>query len=429
MKKTIYLFSLVGALITLLTLSCNTPSQFQYFVMNTAAATDTAETPTSRKKHIIKHRACRDQSSYIPDTNYIDHYTKRFVRINFHWVLKKNEPNLFTEEEAVAYSKGLLYAANYDLNKNRKMWLPHNNDTPVLPILFEYVLTPTTYIPDDDGIYFHYDDALSKYVDRGKNRNIFDRTVIDSFGVQLDTVINIFLMQHHPDSIKSPTYPNYSTGVALRNAVKLGGLSAKDSYWDRRSSVNHEVGHLYGLSHTWAYNDGCDDTPKNPKECFSKTDEPKCDTLTSNNIMDYVALRNSWSPCQIGRVHKKMSMISYTRKRNLLEPTWCELQEDKHIYITDKIDWECHKDIEGNITIERGGELQLFCRLSLPKGAVITVKAGGKLILNGCHLHNACGDEWKGIRIEEKGDKKGKVEIVGDVLIEDTPQNKEADKA
>ncbi|MEL6942911.1 MAG: hypothetical protein AAFO82_09600, partial [Bacteroidota bacterium] len=72
-----------------------------------------------------------------------------------------------------------------------------------------------------------------------------------------------------------------------------------------------------------------------------------------------------------------------------------------------------------DLTVAAGATLQVNCRLSLPKGAKITIEAGGKLILKNAHLHNACGDQWKGIEIQELKKEKGEVVLVGDVRLED----------
>ena len=245
-----------------------------------------------------------------------------------------------------------------DVADNKKMKLPIRNETPVLPTLFEYVLSPDPDIPGDDGIYTHYDDDLFFIVTRGKDRNNFSRDVIKRYAVRPAEVLNIFIMPHHPDSIRSETYAAVGSGIALGNAIKMCGIyESKVGALAFRSMMNHEIGHVFGLRHTWKFNDGCDDTPKHPG-CWHESVGGQCDSLTSNNVMDYNAYQHAYSPCQIGKMHQNFARQN-NKKRKLLIPTWCAFDESKSIEIRDSIHWNCHKDIEGNLTVADGGTLEV----------------------------------------------------------------------
>jgi len=54
----------------------------------------------------------------------------------------------------------------------------------------------------------------------------------------------------------------------------------------------------------------------------------------------------------------------------------------------------------------------------MPKGGKIIVNPGATLILNGCKIHNDCGETWGGIEVLSKGKKTGKIEYLGKVIIE-----------
>lgn len=396
-----------------LALGCRTPVQKRFF----SAAELGQRVVAGPEKAGGGNHCCRVYESYTPDTLHLDHVPLKYVKVNVHFMNSADSTRNFNGREGVDYARGILDAAMYDIETNDKLYLPYGNDLPALPPRYRYVLTPRPDDPDDDGIYFHYDDELYYYVVMGQNRNRSSRAVVEKYGVQLDTVLNIFFLPHHPDSVASTTYDPYRCGIALGQAIKIaGGYENSKQFWDIRQVLNHEIAHIYGLTHTWAYNDGCDDTPKNPR-CWNRTDTPPCDTAASNNLMDYNAYQNAWSPCQIGKIHYYMANET-GRARKFLVPNWCELHDDRHIVIRDSIHWQGAKDLEGNLTVAAGGSLRISCRTSIPRGGKITVQAGGKLILDNCRLHNACGDDWEGIEIQKTAEQEGQVVVIGQPIVE-----------
>jgi len=281
------------------------------------------------------------------------------------------------------------------------------------------VLTSNPSQAGSNGIYFHYDDELCYYVHKGRNRNLFDRRVIEKYSVGKDSILNIFIMPHHPDSVASPTYSASGVGVALGNAIKIAGIyENKAPSWSYRGVLNHEVGHVFGLVHAWVSNDGCADTPPHPAKCWNRTENSPCDTMATNNVMDYNALQNAWTPCQIGKVHRSMATPG-SRPRKIIIPYWCTLNESKNISIRDTFLWEGAKDLEGHLIIEPGGVLQINCRVSMPPGGQLIIQAGGELRLgNNAVLHNDCDQEWDGIIIQERGSLKGRFSLMENTRIQ-----------
>ena len=364
---------------------------------------------------------CNDYESYIPYPDREDFFERRTLRVNFHLMYDSLGESNIPKETARKRIEDIVYYSNVKWGDNCRMKLPQNNDTPALPTKIRLQLTPHPDIPGDTGIYFHDDQALFPYVKRGKNENRGKIEVIKKYGVQLDTVLNIFIMPHHPDSLKSRKYKADVTGIALlsRSAIKIAGFHANASTpaWELAKTVNHEVGHMLTLNHSWRKKDGCPDTPPHPNCWHYTKNGSECDSLISNNLMDYNSGTCALTPCQIGRMHKVLSRETF-RQRKWLVPVFCRYDARKDVTVTDSIHLTGSKDMHGDLIVAAGGVLKISCRISLPEGGKISVLPGGKLILDDNKLHNACGYEWEGVRILTESGRKGEVEMQGNPVFE-----------
>lgn len=366
---------------------------------------------------------CNDKSSYIPDPDNLDYFGTRVIRVNFHFMYNGEGKNNVPKEIAEKRAKAVLAGANAKMRDNCRMKLPQGNNTPDLPIQLKMVLTPKPNVPGDTGVYFHDDEELYYFVKRGKNENRSRREVIKKYGVQLDTVLNIFIMPHHPDSVKSKQYKADVTGIALRStgAIKIAGwhINPDAHSYELAKIYNHEVGHILGLNHAWTRSDGCDDTPQHPNCWHFTKNGSVCDSLISNNVMDYNSGMCAWTPCQLGKMHYNLSTEG-RKVRNYLEPNFCKFDGRNNAFVSDSLHWKGAKDMRGNVTIGDGGVLTASCRVSMPESGKIIVLPGGTLILNGNRIHNACGYEWGGIKVYKNGNKVGKVILNGEPVFENT---------
>ncbi len=358
---------------------------------------------------------------YIPDPTKLSRMPIRYIKVNFHFMQDGNGKGNFNEEEAREYVKNLMWCANAAMKDgNKKMNLPVGNNTPVLPPRYQYVLTPDPDKPGDDGIYVHQDEKLYAMVAKGKDRNNSDKAVIDKYVVQNGKIVNVFVHAHPRDSLKVPGFHIGSKGIALGTNVKIVGWYSEyfqkfgntNDYtreWFTNKLLNHEIGHVLGLAHSWIKNDRCDDTPPHPN-CWN-VGGGNC-RHASNNFMDYNTFSDSWTPCQIGRIQKNLSEKN-SRQRKLLVKDWCHLKEEENRYITGSESWNGQHDSKGHIIIESGGELSILNRLSIPAKGKILVRRGGKLHIGPkAILENDCGINWDGIIVEE-----GKHQII----VEGTP--------
>ncbi len=362
----------------------------------------------------LDRRHCYESSAYVMDTLHKDHTPTRFLRVSFHFMNSSDGTKNFAEDSGRIFVHKLMHVMQILFDTNIKLWLPKDNNIPVIPVNIKYTLTGDSL--HRDGIYFHYDDELYYYIHQGPRSNNADWDVIEKYGVGIDSVINIFIMPHHPDSARSKTYQSGCVGIALGNAVKISGIYEKGvNEWNVRGTFNHEVGHVLGLYHAWTY-DGCEDTPMHNNKCWVP-EVPGCKDNTSNNMMDYNAWQTALSPCQVGIIHKNLSNTE-NPTRNLLIKTWCSYDAFKSVKIKDSIVWHGARDMEGDIEIYPGGTLHIKCRVSMPPGAVIKVHPGALLILDDGHLHNDCGKAWQGIQILRQNRNIGQVIKIGESKIE-----------
>ena len=412
MWRTQYIISFIVA-VAIYSLGCSKKTSYTYI----SSAEDLSTIARLSQEPSVKAK-CNDNMAYAPELDKPLLHKMRLVKVNVHFMYDDNGNHNFGKAEGKKFMRELIHNANTRLSKPHKMNLPEGNNTPVIKANMKYVITPATNDPDDDGFYFHNDSDLFYFINKGKNRNNYSRDVIKKYSIASDSILNIFVLPHHPDSAASKTYKPHGSGIALGTSLKMAGLYENDrKSWSYATLLNHEIGHIFGLRHAWTNNDGCDDTPKNPN-CWGKSKKPPCNEgEASNNLMDYNNSQMAITPCQLGVVRKKMSDLK-SKQRKLVVPSWCNLDATRDIIIDENTLWEGAKDLEHNIRVKSGAELKVCCRLGFPRDGSITVESGAKLILDNAYLHNDCNDTWLGIEIISSGSNAGIVEYIGDVKIE-----------
>lgn len=391
------------------------------------------ESGTYLSTNTPKEKPCKELLNYQPNLEHPEYVPVKYIKVNIHFIDHPNRKYNFNEKEGKTFAKDLIMHGNKIFQKNNPMHLPKGNQTPVLPIRIQYVITPNDEKPDDEGIYFHQDSTIwyLNHKDKRGVNGLYSDAVYDKFGIQKEKVLNIFMMEHHPDSILSKTYKNASNGIGKPYYTKVSnsyfdneqtkaGKVSKGA-WFAANTLNHELGHSLGLLHSWTRNDGCEDTPMH-SNCWGETGEPPCEDLISNNIMDYNRYSNALTPCQIAKMHYNISKEK-SSQRKITRQDWCTYHPDKSISIlkNKKVDWLASKDVLGDIIIQQNAELVIHCTLSMPANSSIKLYPGARLIINDAKIFNRCNDTWKGIElVKQVGLKPGKIIMYGNAGIEDT---------
>ena len=336
----------------------------------------------------------RNMSSdhYEPNPEQLELLPEKTVLVNLHFLNYEDKLLKFHGAYAREYGRAMFSQLNSRISATPALYLPPGNDIPALPrrLKFELADDPTT---GREGIYVHLDDKLAGYQHTGRQQNRSDKGVVKKYGVATDSILNIFFLPARRDSLKSKTFrQNDLIGVFLGDHIKVGGVVDGDKpAWYYSTNVVHEIGHALGLNHAWLRRDGCDDTMVHANDCWGRSSHPHCKEMKSNNLMDYTNEQLALTPCQIGRMHARLSQLG-SRQRGWAKKTWCTYRPDDPIEITARREINGDRDFDTDIFVRRGGDLTLNGRIHLAEGAAIYVAPGGSLTLGpDAIVHNACG--------------------------------------
>lgn len=123
---------------------------------------------------------------------------------------------------------------------------------------------------------------------------------------------------------------------------------------------------------------------------------------SSSNFMDYwpagwASSLPGFSQCQLSVMHFLLSGRSNIG--DIVLTDYCNYNPANDIDINSTVNWHSDKTINGNITINGNSILTVNCRVKFAKSSKIVIKPGGKLIIDGGMLTNACDSAWQGIEV------------------------------
>lgn len=131
--------------------------------------------------------------------------------------------------------------------------------------------------------------------------------------------------------------------------------------------------------------------------------------------MDYTALREALTPCQLGRMHANFTNPN-SPQRKYTQPNWCNQNpnETVTIYAGDTLRLNRFVDMPRDIVIAKNGCLILQnAHLNMPPNSKILVQPGGTLLLYGSTITCLCPNQtWRGIEVKNGIFKKAKLRIL-----------------
>lgn len=195
--------------------------------------------------------------------------------------------------------------------------------------------------------------------------------------------------------------------VMIPITVNMGFASAQ--------TLAHELGHALDLMHTYeasCCHETCDEmSPEFLDDIFGKNKGQKCwqdadwacdpnspNNTCTNNIMGGVAaLGYYFSPKQIGKMHRALSIK--TVKRYVRE----DVVSPAPLYVTGNETWDFDMRVYSDIVIKKGATLTIKGKIDMPAGCKIRVSKRARLTLDGGTIAYVNSDKEVKIRYKDKG--------------------------
>jgi hypothetical protein len=317
----------------------------------------------------VSSQTCRAKFS-----NYND-FTIATVKVNFHFLpIDPTYGANYTQSEAETVAGAIVALANDNM---ANYFMASNLPTPVAnvpdpKIRFELYnggqgsvfIYPGTYSPTDVS-----------YTNRYGNQ------VLDIV-VSYDTNCRNGVSQPGDNLIRMCKFDrDITTNIALQTSRAL--------------LLCHEIGHTFDLDHTFDCSNQCSSEIDHSIECGGTCG---CSTPSnpSNNMMSYNGGNNALTPCQWE------IMFNYLLENNPQFVTWSSgcSGSSSILTIASTVIWDSPKFIKQNIVIESGAALTIkWCKVRMGLDNTITVKRGGRLIVDGGTITNLCEgrNTWGGI--------------------------------
>ncbi|MHB9055524.1 MAG: M43 family zinc metalloprotease [Paludibacteraceae bacterium] len=273
-----------------------------------------------------------------------------------------------------------------------------------------------------DGIYFHQNSSICHL--KPYNESTRSSTYFTQYGVNIEQSINVFFSELLDD--KGLPYTAISGNGFGLNGEERNCMGMYSYYYHYSNNTGafgvlaftfaHELGHALGLIHTTevvrdtlgniirTYDDELSDTyyPDLGGWCNCNSD-----INCSNNMMGGASWREHFSPRQMGKMRRLMTVGWRAKVVDNCLPN------ESPTLISSNQTWDRPRLFTSDMIINNGATVSASCKMYLPANKKIIVEANSKLIIDGGSILNVCNEP-----VNIQVNQGGYLEIKGAALLE-----------
>ncbi len=330
----------------------------------------------------------RLQQSYVPNAA----TAEKTIKIAFHiWQNAGGTGNWINTPADIAFLNSIETTLNTQFF--------NANDAPTDPLPGVPLISDSKIRVQLENIYFYADGAL--------HGSAWNHSAMNSKAKTVNPECAEYLNIHFAGSTTAVFGLQSVDGAGDYYVATSGGGDGtgqgNGNGWAAAQHLSHEISHALGLCHTWAgsyctesvspsYLDLLTDIFAGPPYSLHQGGWSLDPTLPSNtatnNLMGGTYAAGYFSPLQMGRMHRALSLEGVRKYAIGYSTTPLE--------ITSNQTWDFDTKLYSDLVVKNGATLTIKCLVRFVKEARVIVEPGGHLIIEGGHLTKAKFEDWWG---------------------------------